>query len=600
MTKFTKDTFDTYRGLHPAAVSPSIKVGMSTCGLAAGAAEVYTYLRDEAKKHNCAFEVKKVGCMGMCFAEPLVEIVSGGDTPSRLYGKVDKKAAEQIFTEHVLGTRPYNQNVFSVSPVEKRIVLRNIGHIDPDNIEDYIKRDGYAALRKVLFDLKPEGVINELKVANLRGRGGAGFPTWQKWTLARKAKGSEKFVICNGDEGDPGAYMDRSVLEGDPHCVIEGMIIAAYAIGASQGYFYIRAEYPLAVERIKNALAKAREYGFLGESILGSSFSFSCDIRLGAGAFVCGEESALIASIEGKRGTPSPRPPFPTDSGLFKKPTSINNVETYANVAPILLNGGTWFAGMGIGKSTGTKVFALTGKIKHSGLVEVVMGTPLSEIIYTIGGGTYSGKRVLAVQTGGPSGGIIPESLLHTPVSYEHLIELGSFIGSGGMIVMDEDDCFVDIAKFYLGFCVEESCGKCAPCRIGGKQMLLLLERICNGTAEIEEIDMLKQIAVGMQKASLCGLGQGTPNPILSTMKHFEQEYREHIIDKRCRAHKCKGLLHYTIRQQKCVKCGLCFRSCPVKAITGNRQNGYVIEQNLCIKCGKCLEVCKFDAVAKG
>jgi NADH:ubiquinone oxidoreductase subunit F (NADH-binding)/NAD-dependent dihydropyrimidine dehydrogenase PreA subunit len=480
-----------------------------------------------------------------------------------------------------------------------RIVLRNCGRVDPENIDDYFKVNGYQGLCRCLFDLTPEQVIEEVKTAGLRGRGGAGYPSWLKWSLARKAFGDEKYIICNADEGDPGAYMDRSVLEGDPYAVIEGMTIIAYAVGAQKGMFYIRAEYPLAIKRIQLAIDRAYELGLLGEKILGSEFSFNCEIRLGAGAFVCGEETALIASIEGRRGTPRPRPPYPSDSGLWGKPTVINNVETMANVSYLLMAGPAAFARMGTEKSKGTKVFALTGGVRNSGLVEIPMGTTLREVVEGLGGGSADGKPIKAIQTGGPSGGMIPAEHFDAPVSYEHLQALGSIMGSGGMIVMTENDCMVDIAKFYLGFCVDESCGKCSPCRIGGFQMLLLLEKIADGKGVKEDIDAIRRLAVAMQKASLCGLGQGAPNPVLSTLQYFLKEIEEHVIDKKCRAGKCTSLLQYVIKPEACKRCRLCVVNCPVNAISGDRQAGYTIGQDVCTKCGKCFEVCKFEAVAR-
>lgn len=484
-------------------------------------------------------------------------------------------------------------------PKQHRIALRHCGVINPESIDVYIANNGYQALKKALVSMKSENVIEELKISGLRGRGGGGYSTWLKWKLTNESKGEKKFVICNGDEGDPGAYMDRSVLEGDPHSIIEGMIIAGYTINANQGYFYIRAEYPLAIERVRKALEQAYNYGLLGKDILGSGYNFDLEVRLGAGAFVCGEETALIASIEGKRGYPRSRPPYPSTKGLWNHPTMINNVETLANVPYIILNGGKKYASIGTDKSKGTKVFALTGKVKNSGLVEVPMGTTIKEIVYDIGGGIALGKKVKAVQTGGPSGGVIPEEFFDTPISYEHLEDLGSIMGSGGLIVMDEDDCMVDIAKFYLGFCVDESCGKCAPCRIGGYQMLKLLEKISDGKGELKDLEQLKLISKAMQKASLCGLGQTASNPIMSTLKYFEDEYKEHIINKKCSAKKCVNLLGYSISSNKCVKCGLCSKNCPVDAISGDKVKGYTINAELCIKCGKCYEVCNFDAINK-
>ncbi len=480
-----------------------------------------------------------------------------------------------------------------------RIVLRNCGMVDPENIDDYFAVDGYQGLNRCLFELTPDQVIEEVKAAGLRGRGGAGYPCWLKWSLARKAFGDEKYIVCNADEGDPGAYMDRSVLEGDPYAIIEGMTIIAYAVGAKKGMFYIRAEYPLAIKRIQLAIDKAYEVGLLGEKILGSEFSFDCEIRLGAGAFVCGEETALIASIEGRRGTPRPRPPYPSDYGLWGKPTVINNVETMANVSYLLLHGPQDFARMGTEKSKGTKVFALTGGVRNSGLVEIPMGTTLRSIVEGLGGGSADGKPIKAIQTGGPSGGMIPAEHFDTPVSYEHLQALGSIMGSGGMIALTENDCMVDIAKFYLGFCVDESCGKCSPCRIGGFQMLLLLEKIADGKGSREDITTIRRLAVAMQKASLCGLGQSAPNPVLSTLQYFIKEIEEHVVDKKCRAGKCTSLLQYVIDPAACKRCRLCVVNCPVNAITGDRQVGYTVGQNVCIKCGKCYEVCKFEAVAR-
>lgn len=489
--------------------------------------------------------------------------------------------------------------VLDKQPRQVRIALRNCGNIDPENIDEFISRDGYTGLKKALLEMTPEDVIEQMKLSGLRGRGGGGFPTWLKWNITRGVDSEQKYVICNADEGDPGAYMDRSMLEGDPHSLIEGMIIGGYAMNAPQGYFYIRAEYPLAVKRVELALEKAYEYGLLGENILGSGFSFNIEIRLGAGAFVCGEETALIASIEGRRGYPRPRPPYPAIKGLWDMPTVINNVETFANVPYIIANGGNNYASFGADKSRGTKVFAVTGNVKNSGLVEVPMGTTLKEIVFDIGGGTFSGKEAKAIQTGGPSGGVIPKEYFDTPVSYEHLQELGSIMGSGGMIVMDEGDCMVDIAKFYLKFCVDESCGKCAPCRIGGYQMLRILQKISEGKAEIEDLDKLRAISSGMQKASLCGLGQTASNPVVSTLRYFEDEYKDHIINRRCPAGKCSSLLSYKIDEKECKKCGLCVKYCPVEAISGNRESGYKIDSKLCIKCGKCADVCNFDAVMK-
>lgn len=515
------------------------------------------------------------------------------------YANVKKEHIDQIVQKTVLKGEKINEILFKPKNRQFRIVLRNCGDIDPENIYDYIGSEGYAALKKVLSLYKPLDVVDELKKSGLRGRGGGGFPIWMKWNFAQQQESKEKFIICNGDEGDPGAYMDRSVLEGDPHSVIEGMIIGGFAIGASMGYLYIRAEYPLAISRINRAIKQARETGLLGKNILGTDFCFDLEVRLGAGAFVCGEETALIASIEGKRGCPSPRPPYPSVSGLWGKPTVINNVETLANIAPILLNGGEWFSSIGTETTKGTKVFALTGKVANSGLIEVPMGTTIREIVYDIGGGVFDNKKIKAVQTGGPSGGVIPEELLDTAIDYENLQKLGSIMGSGGMIVMDEEDCMVDIAKFYLQFCVDESCGRCAPCRIGGKQMLDILTAISEGKGAREDMGKLKRISHAMGKASLCGLGQTAPNPVVSTLKHFTKEYEEHIDLKKCAAKKCSSFFIYEIIEDKCKRCSLCQKSCPVGAIEGDREKGYTILQDKCVKCGKCYEVCNFNAIAR-
>ena len=490
-----------------------------------------------------------------------------------------------------LGNIPFYHKQF-------RIVLRNSGIIDPENIDEYIERNGYRAFSKVLSSLKPDDIIKELEKSGLRGRGGGGFPTWMKWKFSKEINNEEKFVICNADEGDPGAYMDRSSLEGDPHSVIEGMCIAAYTVGAKKGYFYVRAEYGLAIERLKKAIKDAREYGFLGDNILGTDFSFDIDIRLGAGAFVCGEETALIASIEGKRGMPKPRPPYPAVKGLWGKPTVINNVETFANIAFIMLKGADWFSKIGTEDSKGTKVFALTGKVKYSGLVEVPMGVTLCEMVYDIGGGILEDKKFKAIQTGGPSGGVIPEQFIDTPISYKTLQDLGSIMGSGGMIVIDETDCMVDISKFYLQFAVDESCGRCSPCRLGVKQLFDLLSRITKGEAEKSDLDLIERLGNTIKKASLCGLGQTAPNPTLSTFKYFFDEYKEHVIDKKCRSGKCENLIAYHI-SDKCIGCHLCAMKCPVNAITGERKEKHVINTDVCIKCGVCYNICKFKAITK-
>jgi len=488
-----------------------------------------------------------------------------------------------------------------------RVVLRNCGVIDPERIDEYIARDGYIGLEKVLFEWTPEQIIEEMKKSGLRGRGGAGFPTWLKWDLARKAVGDQKFVICNADEGDPGAYMDRSTIEGDPHSVIEGMITAGKAIGSSQGFVYIRAEYPLAIERLKIALDQAREYGLVGKNILGSGFDFDIEIRLGAGAFVCGEETALIKSVEGNRGMPVPKPPFPANKGLWQKPTIINNVESFANVPVITAMGGDWLAKIGTEKSKGTKVFALTGKVKYSGLVEVPMGTTLRELVYDVGGGIKDDKKFKGVQSGGPSGGILTEKSLDVPIDFESLLANGSMMGSGGMIVMDEDDCVVDVSRFYMDFCVDESCGKCSPCRIGTTQILKILEKIAKGNGEDEDLVKLEAIGHAMTKASLCMLGCTAASPVMSTLKNFREEYMEHIHDKKCRAGKCRKMVNFTIDVEKCIGCGVCAKKCPGDCIVvedasrypNKKRPPYRIINDNCVKCGECLVACKFKAVIK-
>jgi NADH:ubiquinone oxidoreductase subunit F (NADH-binding)/(2Fe-2S) ferredoxin/Pyruvate/2-oxoacid:ferredoxin oxidoreductase delta subunit len=480
-----------------------------------------------------------------------------------------------------------------------RVVLRNCGYINPEHIEEYIARDGYQALAKALLEMTPEKTLEEVKKSGLRGRGGAGFPTGLKWEFARKAVGDKKYIICNADEGDPGAFMDRSVLEGDPHTLIEGMLIGAYAIGADEGYIYCRAEYPLAIKRLKNAIAQAEEFGLIGDNIMGTDFSFHLHIKEGAGAFVCGEETALMASIEGKRGMPTPRPPFPAQAGLWGKPTNINNVETWANVPQIILNGSDWFSAIGTEKSKGTKVFALTGKVKNTGLIEVPMGITIREVVFELGGGILDDKGFKAVQIGGPSGGCLTKEHLDLPVDYESLTAAGAIMGSGGLVVMDEDTCMVDVAKFFLEFTQRESCGKCVPCREGTKQMLLLLEKITKGEGTMEDLETLEELAHMVQRMSLCGLGQTAPNPVLTTLRYFRDEYEAHIGDKKCPAKVCPDLITYTIDPEACRKCGLCARNCPVGCISGDRQTPYEIDQERCIKCGTCLEVCPFNAVHK-
>ncbi len=531
------------------------------------------------------------------------------------YARVKDENVDEIVSEHLVKGRVVTSLLYhdkttahnAVTSLEKvdfykkqmRVALRNCGVIDPENIDEYIAVDGYKALTKVLTEMTPEEVIAEVSRSGLRGRGGAGFPTGKKWEFTAKAQGDQKYVCCNADEGDPGAFMDRSVLEGDPHAIIEAMAIAGYAVGANQGYIYVRAEYPIAVKRLEIAIGQAREYGLLGKNILDTGFDFDLDIRLGAGAFVCGEETALMTSIEGHRGEPRPRPPFPANKGLFQKPTLLNNVETYANIAQIIVKGADWFASIGTERSKGTKVFALGGKITNTGLVEVPMGTTLREIIYDIGGGCPGGKEFKAVQTGGPSGGCLPAALLDTQIDYDNLIAAGSMMGSGGMIVMDEDNCMVDIARFFLDFTVDESCGKCTPCRIGTRRMLEILQRITNGQGQDGDIERLENLAYNIKNTALCGLGQTAPNPVLSTLRYFRHEYEAHIYEKRCPAGHCQALLHYEIDPEKCRGCTACTRVCPAGAISGTPRYAHTIDVSKCLKCGACMEKCKFNAISR-
>lgn len=579
-----------------------------------GSVKIANRLQEEIDKNGLTDEVMVVrtGCFGLCALGPIMIVYPEGT----FYSMVKEEDIAEIVSEHLLKGRIVTRLVYDETVAENeikslketdfykkqhRIALRNCGVINPECIDEYIGRNGYEALGKVLKTMTPDDVIQIILDSGLRGRGGGGFPTGKKWQLARNLvkDADQKYVCCNADEGDPGAFMDRSVLEGDPHVVIEAMAIAGYAIGATQGYIYIRAEYPIAVQRLQIAIDQAREYGLLGKNIFDSGFDFDLDIRLGAGAFVCGEETALMTSIEGNRGEPRPRPPFPAESGLFKKPTVLNNVETYANIPQIILNGADWFASMGTEKSKGTKVFALGGKIHNTGLVEVPMGTTLREVIYEIGGGIPNGKAFKAAQTGGPSGGCIPAEHLDIPIDYDNLIAIGSMMGSGGLIVMDEDNCMVDIAKFFLQFTVDESCGKCTPCRIGTKRLYEMLEKITSGNATLRDLDKLEELCHYIKANSLCGLGQTAPNPVLATLKFFRDEYVAHVVDKKCPAGVCKALLSYEILEDRCRGCTACARKCPVGAISGNVKEPHVINKSLCVKCGVCMQTCKFGAIVK-
>ncbi len=578
-----------------------------------GSAQLIERFEQQLQEKGLEKEVKviRTGCFGLCEAGPVVIVYPEGT----FYSRVKVEDVDEIVSEHLLKGRKVQHLVYvdhatkessiqksldeiGFYKLQKRVALRNCGVIDPENIDEYIAFDGYKALAKALTEMTREQVIQEIIDSGLRGRGGGGFPTGMKWKFGYNSPADQKYIACNADEGDPGAFMDRSLLEGDPHAIIEAMAIGGYAIGASEGYVYVRAEYPIAVRRLQVAIDQAKEYGLLGKNIFGTDFSFDMHIRLGAGAFVCGEETALMNSIEGKRGEPRPRPPFPAVKGLFGKPTVLNNVETYANIPQIILNGASWFKSMGAEKSAGTKVFALGGKINNTGLVEVPMGTPLRTVIYDIGGGIPNGKKLKAVQTGGPSGGCIPADKLDISIEYDTLIEIGSMMGSGGMIVMDEDNCMVDIARFFLDFTVDESCGKCTPCRVGTRRMLEILERIVEGKGEEGDIEKLETLANNIKATALCGLGQTAPNPVLSTLKYFRDEYEAHIKEKRCPAHHCQALLNYVI-SDKCRGCTLCAKVCPAEAISGAVRQQHVIDTTKCLKCGACIEKCRFGAISK-
>jgi len=595
---------------------PRILVGAGTCGRAAGAESVLAAIDKELEKRNIDAVIIQVGCIGLCYAEPLVDIIKPGH-PRICYGNVTPEIVPQLIEDYLVKDNPRTDLAlgalgdgdvdgipkFFELPVLKpqvRIILRHCGFIDPTNINHYIANGGYSGLVQAI-GMEPEAIIEEVKQSGLRGRGGAGFSTGRKWEFSHKSPGEEKYIICNADEGDPGAFMNRSLLEGDPHSVLEGMLIGAYAIGAKEGYIYCRAEYPLALERLGIALKQMEEYKLLGDNILGSSFSFHLKIKAGAGAFVCGEETALMASIEGKRGMPRPRPPFPAISGLWDKPTNINNVETWASVAAIMQQGADWYASYGTERCKGTKTFSLVGKVEKTGLIEVPFGITMRQIIYEIGGGILEGKKFKGMQTGGPSGGCLPSDFLDTPIDYESLSSAGSIVGSGGMIVMDEDTCIVDVARYFLDFVQKESCGKCVPCRVGTKEMLDILERITQGKGKSEDIDQLQELAATVKFGSLCGLGQTAPNPVLTTIRYFREEYEAHIIDKRCPALACKDLLSYYILPDKCQACMICLRNCPAEAIKGSKKMVHVIDQSKCTKCGTCLELCppRFGAVVK-
>ena len=579
-----------------------VVVGQGSCGVATGARKTAAELEKQIAAKGLDIPVSVTGCVGTCYLEPIVDVYEDDGELTR-YVKVQPDKVEKIVEEHLAGGKPVAEDAISEEDKQfilkqQRVVLRNCGVINPEDIDDYIAVGGYKAIEKVLKEMKPEDVIEEIKISGLRGRGGAGFPTWFKWNAAKSSPGNEKYMVCNADEGDPGAFMDRSVLEGDPHSLLEGMIIGGYAMGACEGIIYCRAEYPLAIKRLEIAMEQAREKGFLGKNIFGSGWDFDIRIKAGAGAFVCGEETALIASLEGERGMPRLKPPFPAAKGYWQKPTNINNVETFANVPWIIYNGGAAFAKFGTEKSAGTKVFALAGKIKKGGLVEVPMGMTIKEVIFGIGGGIKNDKEFKAVQMGGPSGGCVPASLVDTPVTYEDITKTGAIVGSGGMIVMDEDTCMVDMARYFLNFTRDESCGKCNYCRIGTKRMLEILERITNGEGKDGDIELLEELANKIKDGSMCGLGQTAPNPVLTTIRYFRNEYEDHIYNHKCTAKSCKALITYNITDA-CKGCTLCARNCPVDAISGKVKEVHVIDHDKCIKCGKCMDHCKFGAIVK-